>query len=67
MKDVPLPREDGCCVQCGKERTKPPSYQRGVPIEEYLRDPFCSNKCAKAYFGTVDMSVPASPGRPRSN
>jgi len=55
---VPKVRKDGLCIVCKKERKVPSSRQKGVPVEVYLGDPFCSNTCARTYYAT-----PSSPGR----
>lgn len=47
-KDPPV-RQDGRCYVCKKPRVVPASRQKGVPIDVYLQDPFCSNMCARTY------------------
>lgn len=49
-KEVPAVRRDGRCCVCGKKRVIPKTRQKGVPVETYERDPFCSNDCARKYF-----------------
>lgn len=48
MKDPPV-RKDGRCAVCPKQRVVPKTRQKGVAIENYERDPFCSNVCARKY------------------
>lgn len=50
MKKDPLPREDGLCVVCGKPRPPIPK-KRYVPVEWFIRDPFCSRECCAAFAG----------------
>ena len=45
--DPPV-RDDGRCAVCGGERTIP---KRKPHREAALRDPFCSNDCARAWHG----------------
>lgn len=54
MKVEPRANRDGTCVQCGKVKIIPSTRQRGVSVQVYVDDPFCSNVCAKAYYGTHD-------------
>lgn len=46
----PPRRKDGTCYVCRKplRRVVP---QRGVPHELYDREPFCSSRCAREFFG----------------
>ena len=53
---TPKVRRDGRCVVCRGPRPFTP--QRGVPVEAYLGDPFCSAHCARKFYGTV---LPISP------
>ncbi len=49
---TPKVRKDGRCYVCKGER--PFNPQKGVPPEAYLADPFCSSKCARTFFGTLE-------------
>lgn len=50
MRGDPPVRADGLCAQCDKPRTRPRRPQKGVDPASYLRDPFCSTSCARAYY-----------------
>ena len=45
----PRVRRDGTCAQCKGPR-KPPK-KMVVPDKEYKKDPFCSTRCCRAYYG----------------
>lgn len=47
----PRVRRDGRCYVCKGPRTLPKTRQKGVLDLVYLTDPFCSNACARAYYG----------------
>lgn len=52
QKRKPRPRKDGRCYVCRKPY-KIAAPRSGVDPAEYV-DPFCSNTCARAYFGVED-------------
>ena len=58
---TPKVRKDGLCFICRGER--PFNPQKGVPLGEYLKDPFCSSLCSRTYWGTPIVPVPM--GAPR--
>ena len=47
------------CKVC--KQTVEVKIQKGVPVEAYLTDPFCSSTCARKFYGT---DLPLAPGRP---
>jgi hypothetical protein len=49
VKRDPPVRKDGRCVQC--PRPVKISRRKDVPREFYLREPFCSAKCARDWHG----------------
>lgn len=53
-----LLEDAGTCIVCGEPRVI--HMQRGVPIEAYLDDPFCSSVCAREHFG-VEFPQPPRP------
>lgn len=57
---VPKTLEAGRCKVCKKPRVI--NMQKGVPVEEYLSDPFCSSACARKFYGT-ELPKAVSGGR----
>jgi hypothetical protein len=49
MKKDPRVRKDGKCYVCKKPRRLPKALQKGVPVQMYELDPFCSSVCARVY------------------
>lgn len=58
VKD-PTARKDGRCYMCGKEKVIPAPTQKNLLMmyeREARNDPFCSTKCCREYYGTLEDS-----------
>ena len=50
----PKVRKDGCCASCRRQRrTQVKTSQYGNLSRELRADPFCSARCANAYYGVT--------------
>ena len=50
----PKRRRNGRCARpgCEKPVPVPTTKQKGVDPQVYLKEPFCSSRCARDYYGT---------------
>lgn len=55
---VPKVRRDKKCYVCKGARKIPTDLQKGVPVEVYEQDPFCSALCARVYWGNPIKGAP---------